>query len=227
MIAICMAVHNQLHYTEQCFRSIGRNSYPYPLGFFVVDNGSSDGTWEWMNAELHGNPQMLYRNPGNDSLSASWNKALRAGLDHGADLLVLTNNDVIVGPGWLDAVVREYLKGEKTYWLPNGGLSPDNYDAQVRAQPKEGRTIPGRAGWCLFFTREAVQEFYPIPEQLRLWYGDDWIHWKLAKAGYTCRVAMDSYVYHFGSKTVQTRKDLQAIIDADKETYFRITGERL
>ncbi len=199
MIAICMAVHNQLHYTEQCFRSIGRNSYPYPLGFFVVDNGSSDGTWEWMNAELHGNPQMLYRNPGNDSLSASWNKALRAGLDHGADLLVLTNNDVIVGPGWLDAVVREYLKGEKTYWLPNGGLSPDNY----------------------------VQEFYPIPEQLRLWYGDDWIHWKLAKAGYTCRVAMDSYVYHFGSKTVQTRKDLQAIIDADKETYFRITGERL
>lgn len=222
-----MVVHNQLFYTKQAFASIGRNSYPHPLGFFVLDNGSSDGTWEWMNRELHGNPQMFYRNEGNESLSSAWNKVLRGGLDLGADLLVLMNNDVIVGPGWLDAVVKEYVKGEKTYWLANGSLSPDNYDAQVRAQPKEGKTIPGRAGWCLFFSAQAVREFLPIPGALRLWYGDDYIHWKLAKAGYSCCVAMDSYVYHYGSKTMQTRKDLQPIIDADRETYFRITGERL
>lgn len=227
MIAIAMVVHNQLFYTKQVFQSIARNSYPYNLGFFVLDNGSSDGSWEWMNAQLHGRPQMLYRNEGNDSLSGAWNKVLRAGLDCGADLLVLMNNDVIVGPGWLDQVVREYAKGEKTYWLANGGLSPENYDERVRAQPKEGRLIPGRAGWCLFFPAAAVREFYPIPTELKLWYGDDWIHWKLAKAGYSCRVAMDSYVYHYGSKTMQTRKDLQPIIDADRETYFRLTGERL
>ncbi len=227
MIAICMVVHNQLFYTKQAFASIGRNSYPHPLGFFVVDNGSSDGTWEWLNSEVHGQPQMFYRNPGNDSLSGAWNMTLKVGLDLGADLLCLINNDVIVGPGWLDQIVQEYRKGEKTYWLANGALSPDNYDAQVRAQLKEGKTIPGRAGWCLFFSAAAVREFYPIPTELKLWYGDDWIHWKLAKAGYSCRVAMDSYVYHYGSKTMQIRKDLQPIIDADRETYFRLTGERL
>lgn len=227
MIAVCMVAHNQLFYTKQAFASIGRNSYPHSLGFFMLDNGSSDGTWEWMNSSLHGNPQMLYRNEGNDSLSAAWNKVLRAGLDCGADVLVLMNNDLIVGPGWLDAVVQEYAKGEKTYWLPNGALSPDSYDDRVRAQAKQGRTVPGRAGWCLFFPAQAVREFLPIPQELRLWYGDDYIHWKLKRAGYSCRVILDSYVYHYGSKTFETRQDRQPIIDADKETYFRVTGERL
>lgn len=222
-----MVVHNQLFYTKQCFTSIAKNSYPYNLGFFVLDNGSSDGTWEWMNSELHGNPQRLYRNEGNESLSSAWNKVLRGGLDCGADLLVLMNNDVIVGPSWLDQVVAEYAKGDLAYWLPNGGLSPEGYDDQVRAQPKEGRTIPGRAGWCLFFPAQAVRIFYPIPPELKLWYGDDWIHWKLQRLGYSCRVCMDSYVYHYGSKTLETRKNIQPIIDADRETYFRLTGERL
>jgi GT2 family glycosyltransferase len=226
VIAICFVVHNQLWYTQRLVESIARNSYPYSLGFFVLDNGSSDGSWEWLNG-MKVTPRVLIRNEGNESLSKCWNRVLQAGLDHGADLLCLANNDIIVGPGWLDAIVKEEKKGDKAYWLPNGSLDGNHLDQQARDRVKTGKTYPGRAGWCMFFRKETVQEFLPIPEELRLWYGDDFIHWKLKQAGYSMLVVDDCCCYHYGSKTVQTIGAIQHIIDADKATYNRITGEKL
>jgi GT2 family glycosyltransferase len=228
MIAICFVVHNQLQYTKWFIESIARNSYPYHLGFFALDNGSSDGSYEWLNA-MNVSPKVVIRNEGNESLSKGWNRVLQAGLDHGADLLCLTNNDIIVGPGWLDAIVKEYAKvnGDKAYWLPNGTIDPQNFEQQVRDRAKTGRTYPGRAGWCMFFKNSTVREFLPISEELRLWYGDDFIHWKLKQAGYQMLIVDDCCCYHYGSKTVQTVGVIQHIIDADRATYNRITGDHL
>lgn len=229
MIAICFVVHNNLRYTQGFLESVARNSYPHSLGFFALDNGSSDGSLEYLN-EMQVSPKVVLRNEGNESLSKGWSRVLQAALDAGAELLCLLNNDILVGPGWLDAILCEKAKPTKAYWLANGALKADNLDANVRSQPKTGRTYPGRAGWCLFFTPEAAREFLPIPEELRLWCGDDYIHWKLKNAGYAGLAVQDCYVHHFISKTVQiiqAKGSIQHIIDADKEAYFKITGERL
>lgn len=230
MIAICFVVHNQLWYTQKFIESVARNSYPHQLGFFAIDNGSSDGSLDWLNS-MKVSPKVVMRNEGNESLSRCWNRVLRAGLEHGADLLCLANNDIIVGPGWLDAIIKQYdssiKSGDKAYWMANGNFDGNNLEQQARDRIRTGSTYAGRAGWCLFFRKETVQEFLPIPEELRLWYGDDYIHWKLGKAGYKTLVAEDCCAYHYGSKTVQTIGVIQPIIDADKETYFRVTGERL
>lgn len=225
MIAICFVVHNQLQYTKWFIESIARNSYPHPLGFFVLDNGSSDGSLEWLRS-MKVSPVVILRNEGNESLSKGWSRVLQLGLDYGAELLCLANNDLVVGPGWLDAIVEQSKKDLKAYWLPNAELTPERM-AEARTRPRTGGTRPARAGWCLFFRDETVREFLPLPEELRLWYGDDMIHWKLKKAGYRCLSVDDSYVYHYGSKTISTIGPIQAIIDADKEAYFRLTGEKL
>jgi GT2 family glycosyltransferase len=228
VIAISFVVHNQLHYTKTFIDSIAKNSYPHHLGVVAVDNASSDGSWEWLSS-LNFNPYVKIRNDKNESLSKAWNQALRASLEMGAELICLANNDLQVGPGWLDAITAQHRKGEKSYWLPNGSLSPDRLE-EARTLPKTGGTRPGRAGWCLFFPAEAARLILPLPEELRLWYGDDWIHWKLGREGYRCFTADDCYVYHFGSKTVQAIQaagPIQAIIDKDRETYYKLTGERL
>jgi GT2 family glycosyltransferase len=106
-------------------------------------------------------------------------------------------------------------------------VDPANFDERVRQRSKTGRTYPGRAGWCLFFRKETLSHFLPIPEELRLWYGDDFIHWKLKSLGYQCLTVDDCCCYHFGSKTVQTVGKIQHIIDADKVIYNRITGDNL
>ncbi len=133
----------------------------------------------------------------------------------------------MVGPGWLDAIVAEAAKPAKAYWLPNGALPFQNFEDQVRARVKTGRTYYGRGGWCLFFTAEAARAWLPIPEELRLWYGDDFIHWKMKESGYQGLTVHDSYCFHFGSKTVETVGKIQHIIDADRAAYIRITGDKL
>lgn len=226
MIGICFVVHNQLQYTKWFIESIARNSYPHSLGFFALDNGSSDGSFEWLQT-MQVTPRVLLRNEGNESLSKCWNRVLQTALEHGAELLCLTNNDIVVGPGWLDGIVEQYKKGQKAYWLPNGAVPFFRFEDRVRERAKTGRTTKGRAGWCMFFRKETVNEFLPIPEELRLWYGDDFIHWKLKQAGYECLTVDDSCAYHFGSKTVETIGKIQHIIDADKIVYNRITGDNL
>jgi len=226
LIAICFVVHNQLQYTRWFIESIARNSYPHALGFFALDNGSSDGSLEWLKS-LQLDPYVIMRNEGNESLSKCWNQVLEEALKHDPELVCLTNNDILVGPGWLDGIVAQEKKGDKAYWLPNGALPFPRFEDHVRSRVKTGRTYKGRAGWCLFFRPEAVKEFLPIPEELRLWYGDDFIHWKLKQAGYECLTVDDCCAYHFGSKTVETVGKIQHIIDADKVVYNRITGESL
>lgn len=226
MIGICFVVHNQLVYTKRFVESIARNSYPHQIGFFCLDNGSSDGSLQYLSG-LKINPMVILKNRENESLSKSWNRVLKAGLEAGADVLCLSNNDVIVGPGWLDAIMVQVKFGEKAYWLPNGSVPEKDFDQTVKSKPKTGKTYHGRAGWCLFFKKETVSEFLPIPEELRLWYGDDYIHWKLKAAGYRCLTVDDCYAYHYISKTVQIIGPIQSIIDADRMAYHRITGEYL
>lgn len=226
MIAICFVVHNQLRYTKWFIESIAKNSYPHSLGFFAIDNGSSDGSFGYLQS-MQVNPKVVMRNDNNDSLSRCWNRVLREALNAGADVICLANNDIIVGPGWLDAIVAEEKKAEKTYWLPNGAIPFHDFDEGVRSRAKTGRSYHGRGGWCLFFRREAVEEFLPIPEELRLWYGDDYIHWKLGKAGYRGLTVDDCCAHHFGSKTVEIVGGIQSIIDADRLAYNRITGDNL
>ncbi len=226
MIAICFVVHNQITYTRWFIESIARNSYPHSLGFFMLDNGSSDGSVDYLNG-MQVSPKWVARNTGNESLSKCWNRIVQAALDAGAEIICLTNNDIVVGPGWLDQIMAEAKKDSKSYWLPNGALPYQNFEDRVRSRQKTGRTYHGRGGWCLFFTREAAMTFLPIPEELRLWYGDDYIHWKLAKAGYKGLTADDCCAYHFGSKTVETVGRIQHIIDADRAAYIRITGDKL
>ena len=242
MIAICVATHNRLEYTQKFFASIAKHSYPYPLGFFVVDNDSKDGTKKWLENELKGDPKVIMHSP-NDSLSRSWNLAMSTALRYGADLICLMNNDLMVGPGWLDPVVNRIVryynptpedvkaleegKAKKEYWLPNGNFLEDDLETRVRNRQKTGMVYPGRCGWCMMFRSDTVRELLPIPNELKLWYGDDYIHWILAKKGYAPQVVDDCCMVHFGSKTLELRTDVDARVAEDRETYFRITGERL
>ena len=238
MIGICVATHNRLEYTKKFFESIAKNSYPYELGFFVVDNDSKDGTKKWLENELKGNPKVIQHST-NDSLSKSWNLAMSTALRYGADLVCLMNNDILVGPGWLDGVVNQVIKfynpadpnepeeKRRAYWLPNGNFSELTLDEQARNRQKTGKLYDGRCGWCMMFRAQTVREFLPIPLELKLWYGDDFIHWRLRKLGYKCLVVDDCCMVHFGSKTLELRSDIAETVAADKETYFNITGERL
>lgn len=49
VVSVITAHHNRLEYLMQCIDSVKRLNRGYPYEHIIVDNGSSDGTVEWIN----------------------------------------------------------------------------------------------------------------------------------------------------------------------------------
>src|SRR5438093_12524796 len=99
-------MHDQLAFTRQCVESI-RARTPEQYELIFIDNGSTDGTVEWLKGQGRraegGEPDgpqrvIVAANAGNRGFPAAAKQELRAA--SGRQILVL-NNDTIVTAGWL------------------------------------------------------------------------------------------------------------------------------
>src|SRR3989338_2149415 len=114
-------------------------------------------------------PLWFARNEENESIYRGFSGRLTGGVKHEPEMIVLTNNDVLAGPGWLNAALREIRSDAcqhcarftgtmpRRYFLPNGNwgrdFHPPEFDDVVRkALPTlQAATEPADAAWCLFF----------------------------------------------------------------------------
>src|SRR6266446_3208710 len=103
-VSIVIPVFNKLAFTRQCLDRIARHaSDTHSFEVIIVDNGSTDGTEAFFRARSeHSYPLVYERNPTNLGFARANN--IGAGLSHAKYLLFL-NNDTIVQPGWLEAMV--------------------------------------------------------------------------------------------------------------------------
>lgn len=225
MISIGVLCWNLPEGTRGFFESVRRNSAGHDVEILAIDNGSTDDGNTWAEVQA---ADWAERNAENENLSKGYNRLFGKALERGADLVCLANNDVLVGPGWLDPIVRE-MKPHR-YLIPNESLpschSVDRDTVELRKKIGPG-VVSGCKGTCLFFSPEAVRIFLPIPEELVLWYCDSWIHYHLGKAGYRCEVVLDSLIFHYGSVSFYKRTGYPAIVAKDRETYNRLTGDHL
>lgn len=232
MIAVCIPAYNLIEYTRWAVESVLRNMGSHDVRLYLLDNGSARrDVFDYMRSIPNAK---VIRNDINRWVYGGWNQLLSMALEDKPDIVCLMSNDVQVGRNWLDGVVREMAADRKRYFLPNGNFHDHvmfgrEVDAAIAAIGDGPKTVPGRAGWLMSFPAEAVPIFMPIPITLRLWYGDDWIHWKLKAAGYRCETVLDSCAIHFGSKTleVMNQEEKVRIIAQDKAEYERLTGEKM
>jgi GT2 family glycosyltransferase len=223
VIAICALGWNHAEITRRWLDSVRRHSSGHDVQLYLMDNGSDDATSAVMQS-FH--PRYFRRNPTNDSIHKGWNELTAAACRDGASVVIISNNDLIMGPDWLGPLMRELGKPELRYFLPNGNftnITTFERDAATRRPPPGTR--PARAGWCMVFPAAAIPLFWPIPEELQLWYGDDYIHRKLSAAGYRCEAVDDCVVHHMLSVSFNERTDHAAIVARDKIIYERICAE--
>jgi GT2 family glycosyltransferase len=100
LASVIIPCFNQLDFTRQCFAALVRFTRP-PWELIAIDNGSSDGTSDYL-AGVHDCaplPVRVVTNGDNVGFPAAINQGLRVAR---GEYLVLLNNDVVITDGWLD-----------------------------------------------------------------------------------------------------------------------------
>ena len=178
MASIIILCCNQLEFTRMCLASVLERSRP-PFECVIVDNGSSDATWDYLQElqEREGPERIrLIRNESNRGFPTGCNQGLTQAR---GQYVVFLNNDTIVTTEWLQRLIARSL----VQWPMVGLVGPTTNNsrppqeipvdypsiegiesfAEHRRQKYDGRSqsVTRLSGFCLFgartfFTRSGV-----------------------------------------------------------------------
>lgn len=104
-VSIIIPTLNNLNYTRQCLEAIRQTAGAVRCEVIVVDNGSTDGTREYLAGEEQSGRVRVILNERNETFSRANNQG--AMIAQG-DVLVFLNNDTKPLAGWLDALVETF-----------------------------------------------------------------------------------------------------------------------
>ncbi len=209
-LSIVIPTYNGRELLAGCLASVMRHR-PADSEVIVVDDGSSDGTREWLSA-AHPEVRLvtLERNQG-------FCKAINAGIRAAQAPFVETlNNDAVVTAGWADAALALFADPRvgsvaPLVWLKDeDGLidsAGDQYHvcgwAMNRGHRKpidpdlcRVKEVFGASASAAFFRREALERVGAFPEYFGAYYDDIHLAFRLRHAGYRCLYTPHAHVFH-------------------------------
>jgi len=111
-VAIFTLTYDRLEETKVGFESLQRTA-GYPFDHYIVDNGSSDDTVEWIKANYPF--KWLMPNEENKGISIASNQALDEIAHHDYDIIMKVDNDcVFLSDGWLKRMVDIWKRNNIT-----------------------------------------------------------------------------------------------------------------
>lgn len=98
---------NCLHFTKQALQSISPDQAGH---IYVLDNGSTDGTGEWVHGQIERRPITLVEYRRNQGVAAAWNTGIRMAFADGCDLALVMNNDIVLANDTVPALIRGHRR---------------------------------------------------------------------------------------------------------------------
>ncbi len=158
-VLIGIPVLNNTEMTRACLESLFKNTetknFPLDLSLLVIDNGSSDDILGLLRGEFHRAEFPVYylRNPKNLGVAIAWNQILRFSFATSYDssfyfdYYVISNNDIIFGPDWLQPLVKAMEEEPCLGWiasLENGSTVMDEL-VEAHSRTREYYVDPNRS----------------------------------------------------------------------------------
>ncbi len=213
-VALVVLNWNDWEATRRCLDSLAGLSYPR-RETIVVDNGSEDGSPDLV---AEGFPAVkMIRLPANRGYGAGMNAGIQAALAEGADFVLCLNNDMTVGPGFLEPLV-EAARNEKTVPYPAiyQGDHPnlvDNAGNRVSYTGLTGLLAHGAtetpAGLEADYTelpllpRALLAQIGAYKEEYFAFYEDVDLGARIRASGWVIRLVPESKVYHWRGRTTR------------------------
>ena len=212
---IIIPVWNQLEYTKQLVDSIFKNTTFKDYKFIFIDNGSQDGTLEYLKTLKN---TTIIKNSENIGVAPAWNQGLSLST---ATYKVIMNNDIMVAPGWLSNMIYTMenknikiacpysTEGELPAAFPNNYTPVDTVKASDRL-----------FGFCFCVHKEAVEAIGEFDERFKMaWYEDRDYDSRARRLKIDPYLISGSYIHHFGSKTLQHLVSKEQYIENNRVYY--------
>jgi len=219
---IIIITYNNLEDTKRCLESIKLNTDKTPYRLIFVDNGSNDGTIDFLKKVPN---SILIEN----SENRGFVKAMNQGFDQvTAKYTVWLNNDVIVTSNWLEILINHLEKNPKAAAigpLTNGTgiiqkcdefkIDKPNIDeiskfgiSFYKKHKDDAINFHRVAGFCIVMKSNLIKEIGKLDEQFNLGgYDDDDYCRRIKKAGHDIIIAKDVFIYHKSGVTYSSIKD--------------------
>ena len=215
-VSIIIPTFNGLKFTQMCLDSIRRCTL-HPYEIIVVDNGSSDGTPEYIRTQ----PNIKFiANSSNRGFPAACNQGIAASE---SPYVLIMNNDVIVTDCWLSRMFQGFfaepsagLIGPRSndsagaqlvtspeYSLVSGWEQLESFAARFKlAAARQFRPTNYLSGLCLLIDRKVIAEIGLFDERFGIGnYEDEDFCRRAVKAGFRLLIANEVYIHHFGSQS--------------------------
>jgi len=214
-VAVIVLNWNGRDDTLACLESLRQLDYPnYEV--IVVDNGSTDGSVKAVRASFPG--MTILETGANLGFAEGNNVGLRHALTHGADYVLLLNNDTEVAADFISLLVDAvevtpragvagptiyYFDRPATIWSAGGAIDWQRGDTQMIGldEVDEGqydaiREVDFVTGCALLTRREVIEEAGMLDPRFFMYYEEaEWCV-RAARAGYKILHVPQTHVWH-------------------------------
>jgi GT2 family glycosyltransferase len=210
LTSVIVLSYDQLDRTQCCLQALRDAADPrHPTELIVVDNGSTDGSAEWLAAQAD---VTLIANDHNVGAPAARNQALAIAR---GDYLVVMDNDAFVSSGWLHRLLHHAEVDGRVGCIgpvSDRAAHRQQIDYSAGSDPEAQRRFadalyvssPGAAesrnvlsSFCLLFPRAVLDAIGGFDPRFSPWgYEDDDFTLRAAMAGFRNRIACDVFVRH-------------------------------
>jgi GT2 family glycosyltransferase/tetratricopeptide (TPR) repeat protein len=234
LISIIIPTFNQIDVTKQCLESIEAFT-PEEHEIIFVDNGSTDGTWQWIRMEMFKHPNYkLIKNETNLGFPVAVNQGAKVAQ---GEYLCFLNNDTVVSKEWLkglkeclDSFTDVAIVGPRTNYVsgPQAVTDTTGYDTLLKyvsyaenfRKAYKGLYWPfWRIAFCQFMRRDVFEKLGGWDERFSPgnWEDDD-LCLRACLAGYRNMICSDVFIHHHGSLTCRTM-DFGNLLETNKKKF--------
>jgi GT2 family glycosyltransferase len=225
LVSVVIVNWNGRHWLEQCLPTLQAQTFT-DFEIIVVDNGSSDGSVEWLQAAW---PDVcLIRLPQNVGFARANNVGIVASL---APYVATLNNDTMADPDWLAAMVAavdapnvgmvacQMIIWDQPSRLDSTGIEVDWFGIgwnRGAGQPVHSfaasEDVFGPSAGAALYRREMLMEIGPFDEDFFAFYEDVDLAWRGQQRGWRCRYQPEAMVRHWHSATAGKNLPLKTFL---------------